>query len=343
MIDLRSDTVTKPTPAMRRAIAEAEVGDDVFGEDPTVNRLQERAAELFEMEAALFVPTGCMANEIAVKLHTKPGQEFVIEERGHIPNFELGLFAMLSGVAARTVRSADGSGILTWDEIAAALRVEPPYYISATGLICLENSHNLAGGTVMTAAQTTEICARAHELKLPVHLDGARIFNAAAALGESVADLSRGCDSVMFSLSKGLGAPAGSILLGGKAFIEQARIWRKRLGGGMRQVGILAAAGLVALEESPAKLLEDHANAKRLAQGLANLKGVAIDPKKVATNIVIFDVAETGRPPAQICDELKARGILTIAFGSAIRMVTHCDVSLDDIETTLSAMSEIIK
>lgn len=343
MIDLRSDTVTKPTPAMRKAMAEAEVGDDVFGEDPTVNRLQERAAGLFEKEAAVFVPTGCMANEIAVKLHTKPGDEFVIEERGHVNNFELGLYAMIGGTAARPVRSADGSGILTWDEIAGALRIDPPYYTCPTGLVCLENTHNMAGGTVMTRERTEEICAKAHELNLPVHLDGARLFNAAAALGESVADLSRACDSVMFSLSKGLGAPAGSILLGKKEFIEEARVWRKRLGGGMRQIGILAAAGLVALEESPAKLGGDHENARRLAEGVANLPGIAIDPEKVATNIVIFDVTGTGQSPAQLCDKLKSRGVLAIGFGNAVRMVTHCDISSENIETALSVMGEVIR
>ncbi len=327
---------------MRKAMAEAEVGDDVFGEDPTVNRLQERAAELFEKEAALFVPTGCMANEIAVKLHTRPGDEFVIEERGHVNNFELGLYTMIAGTAARTVRSADGSGILTWDEIAGALRIDPPYYTCPTGLVCLENTHNMAGGTVMTRERTEEICAKAHELKLPVHLDGARLFNAAAALGESVANLSRECDSVMFSLSKGLGAPAGSILLGKKDFIEKARVWRKRLGGGMRQIGILAAAGLVALDESPAKLGGDHANAKNLAEGVANLKGIAIDPEKVATNIVIFDVTGTGQSPAQLCEKLKTRGVLAIGFGNAIRMVTHCDISSENVETALSVMQEII-
>jgi threonine aldolase len=342
MIDLRSDTVTRPTPAMRKAMAEAEVGDDVFGEDPTVNRLQERSAGLFEKEAALFVPTGCMANEIAVKLHTKTGDEFIIEERGHVNNFELGLYAMIGGTAVRAVRSVDGSGILTWDEIAPALRINPPYYSCPTGLICLENTHNMAGGTVMTLERTEEICTKAHELDLPVHLDGARLFNAAAVLDESVADLSKSCDSVMFSLSKGLGAPAGSVLLGKREFIEEARVWRKRLGGGMRQVGVLAAAGLVALEESPQKLHDDHANAKLLAGGLAGLKGVAVDAEKVVTNIVIFDVSATGMSSAQICDELKKRGILAIGFGSAVRMVTHYDVSRADIEAALSAMQEIL-
>ncbi len=195
----------------------------------------------------------------------------------------------------------------------------------------------------MTRERTDEICTKAHELNLPVHLDGARIFNSAAAQNETVANLSRTCDSVMFSLSKGLGAPVGSLLLGKKDFIEEARIWRKRLGGGMRQAGVLAAAGLVALEESPPKLLDDHANAKRLSEGVANLVGVAIDAEKVVTNIVIFDVSGTGLSPAQICDELKERGILAIGFGSAVRMVTHYDVSRDDIEATLAAMQEIIR
>jgi threonine aldolase len=343
MIDLRSDTVTKPTPAMRRAMAEAEVGDDVYLEDPTVNRLQERAAELFEKEAALFMPTGSMGNQIAVKLHTKPGDEFIIEERGHILNYELALFASISGATPRVVRSADGSGVLTWEEIAAALHVNQPYYACPTGLICIENSHNLAGGNVMSRERAEEICAGAHEAGLPVHLDGARIFNSAAAQNESVANLSRECDSVMFCLSKALGAPVGSMLLGKKEFIAEARSWRKRLGGGMRQVGVLAAAGLIALAESPAKLHEDHKNAKRLAAGVAELKGVAIDAEKVVTNIVIFDVSGTGLSSAQICDELKKRGILAIGFGSAIRMVTHYDVSPADIEATVTAMQEVIR
>jgi len=194
----------------------------------------------------------------------------------------------------------------------------------------------------MSRARAEEICAKAHELDLPVHLDGARIFNSAAAQNESVADLSRDCDSVMFCLSKALGAPVGSMLLGRKSFIDEARIWRKRLGGGMRQVGVLAAAGLAALDESPQKLADDHKNAKRLGEGLANLKGVAIDAEKIVTNIVIFDVKATGLSPAQICEELKKRGILAIGFGSAIRMVTHYDVSRDDIEATLAAMQEIV-
>ena len=342
MIDLRSDTVTKPTPAMRRAMAEAEVGDDVYGEDPTVNRLQERAAEIFEKEAALFVPTGSMGNQTAVKLHTRPGQEVIIEERGHIFNFEMATMSAFSGVLARPVKSNDSSGILTWDEIASALHSNSAYYVAPTGLIALENSHNLAGGSVLTRERTEDVCARAHEKNLPVHLDGARIFNAATALGETVADLTRPADSVMFCLSKGLGAPVGSMLLGTREFIDEARVVRKMLGGGMRQAGVLAAAGLVALEESPKQLPEDHANAKRLAEGVNELPGVKIDPERVITNIVIFDVAETGQTADAICAQLRERGILASGFGSSIRMVTHCDVARADIERALRELRSVL-
>jgi len=343
MIDLRSDTVTKPTAEMRRAMAEAEVGDDVYGEDPTVNMLQERAAEVFGKEAALFVPTGSMGNQIAVKLHTKLGDEVIIEERGHIFNYEMGTPAVVSGVMIRPVRAASGDGHLTWAEIEAALHIDQPYYACPTGLICLENTSNFGGGSVMSAAQTDEICENAHKLNLPVHLDGARIFNSAVAQNETVANLSKSVDSVQFCLSKGLGAPVGSMLLGKKDFINEARIWRKRFGGGMRQVGILAAAGLIALEESPKRLHIDHENAKRLAEGVANLKGVSIDAERVQTNIVIFDVSETGQTSAEIIEELKKENIFAIPFGKAIRMVTHCDVSSDDIEKTLTVLDKIIQ
>lgn len=342
MIDLRSDTVTKPTPAMRRAMADAEVGDDVYGEDPTVNRLQERAAEIFEKEAAIFVPTGSMGNQTAVKLHTKPGQEVVIEERGHIYNFEMATMSAFSGVLARPVRSEDGSGILNWDEIAGALHRQAAYYVAPTGLIALENSHNLAGGSVLTRDRAADICARAHAMNIPVHLDGARIFNAAAALGETVAALAKPADSVMFCLSKGLGAPVGSMLLGSRAFIDEARVVRKMLGGGMRQAGVLAAAGLVALEESPRHLPEDHENAKRLAEGVADLPGVRIDPERVVTNIVIFDVSGTEISADEICARLRERGVLAAPFGSAIRMVTHYDVSQADIEVALGEIRAIL-
>ena len=323
---------------MRHAMANAEVGDDVYGEDPTVNRLQERAAEIFEKEAALFVPTGSMGNQIAVKLHTKPGQEVIIEERGHIFNFEMGTPSVVSGVMIRPVKSTDGSGMLTWDEIASALHINQPYYSCPTGLICLENTHNFAGGSVMTAGHCSAICEKAHELGLPIHMDGARIFNASVALNTPVAELIKHCDSVQFCLSKALGAPAGSMLLGTKDFIAEARVWRKRLGGGMRQIGILAAAGIIALEESPDRLHIDHENAKRLAQGVANIAGVSIDLEKVITNIIIFDIFGTGREANEICAKLKEQGVLAIGFGNAIRMVTHCDITEADIDKTLEIL-----
>lgn len=343
MIDLRSDTVTKPTPAMRRAMSEAEVGDDVYGEDPTVNRLQERAAEVFDKEAAIFVPTGSMGNQIAVKLHTRPGMEVVIEARGHIYNYEMAAMSAISGTLARPVISADASGILQWAEIEAAIHgTDAAYYVAPTGLIALENSHNLAGGTLLTRQRTGEICDRAHELKIPVHLDGARIFNAAVALGETVAALAAPCDSVMFCLSKGLGAPVGSMLVGRRDFIDEARRWRKLLGGGMRQVGVIAAAGLVALAESPALLHTDHANAQRLAAGIAEIQGVKIDPAQVVTNIVIFDIAGTNRAANDICARLQTQGVLASGFGSSIRMVTHYDVSTADIDTALAALRDVL-
>lgn len=342
MIDLRSDTVTRPTPAMRKAMAEAEVGDDVYGEDPTVNLLQEKAAELFGKEAALFVPTGSMGNQIAVKLHTKQGDEVIIEERGHIFNYELGTPAVVAGVMIRPVRSSNDNGMLKWEEIESVLRINQPYYSSPTGLICLENTHNFGGGSVMSADQTSEICEKAHQLNIPVHLDGARIFNSAVSQNESVANLTKDVDSVQFCLSKGLGAPVGSILLGKKDFIAEAKIWRKRFGGGMRQVGILAAAGIIALEESPKVLHLDHENAKRLAEGAANIKGISIDAEMVQTNIVIFDVSETGKTSAEICAKLKEQDILAIPFGKSIRMVTHYDVSREDIEKTLTVLENCL-
>src|SRR5690349_6095515 len=246
-IDLRSDTVTRPTPEMREAMARAEVGDDVFIEDPTVNRLQEMAAAMLGKEAALFVPSGTMGNEICIRLHTRPGQEVICEERSHVLNAEMAGMAALNGVLARPVRGENG--LLDWPTIKAALRLSPAYYLARTGLISLENSHNFAGGSVLSVERMEEICDRAHEAGLPVHLDGARIFNAATALGRDAAELARPFDSVMFCLSKGLCAPVGSMIAGSREFIERARAVRKLFGGGMRQVGVLAAAGLVALEK----------------------------------------------------------------------------------------------
>lgn len=342
MIDLRSDTVTKPTSEMRAAMASAEVGDDVYGEDPTVNLLQERSAEIFEKESALFVASGTMGNQIAVKVHTQPGDEVVIEQRTHIYNYELGMAGILSGVTFRTVRSSSPTGHLSWDEIASAYRAGDDHSAPTT-LICLENTHNFGGGSVMDAEHCSVICENAGKLGVSVHIDGARIFNAAAAADTSVAELTRHADSVQFCLSKGLGAPVGSILVGSRSFIDEARLWRKRLGGGMRQSGVIAAAGLLALDTPAESLHRDHAKAKRLALGLAGLPGISIDPETVATNIVIFGVADTGKSPAEICDGLRKYGVAASGFDSSIRMVTHRDIEVDDIDVALNAMKQVLE
>ncbi|HZT74770.1 MAG TPA: GntG family PLP-dependent aldolase [Terriglobales bacterium] len=341
-VDLRSDTVTRPSAEMRRAMAAAEVGDDVYGEDPTVNRLEQRAAEIFGREAALFVPTGTMGNQIAVHLHTRPGQEIVCEARSHVYNYEMAMAAAFSGCLVRPVASSDGR--LDWRQVAPQLSLAAPYHRARTGLAVLENTHNMAGGVVTGAAQTAELCRRFHELEIPVHLDGARIFNAAAAAGASVAELSRDCDSVMFCLSKGLGAPVGSMLAGSRDFIHRARIVRKMLGGGMRQAGVLAAAGLVALEKGPARLAQDHALAKRLAEGLAEIRGVEIDPARVETNIVIFGTARTGFSAAEIVARMAEHNVLAGAAGpDAIRLVTHLDVDAAKIEEALRVIRAAIE
>jgi threonine aldolase len=339
LIDLRSDTVTVPTPAMRRAMAEAEVGDDVYREDPTVNRLQERAAEIFQKEAALFVPTGTMGNQIAVRLHTRPGQEVVVEERAHIFNYEMAALAALSGCLARPVQGQ--RGIVGWREIEPALAPDI-YYRARTGLIALENTHNMAGGTVMSVEQTGEVCRHAHARGLPVHLDGARVFNAAAALEVTVADLTRECDSVMFCLSKGLSAPVGSILLGSGGFIEEAWRIRKLFGGGMRQVGVLAAAGLVALEQMPERLWEDHQNARFLAETLCRSGGFEIDMESVRTNIVVADLKKSDSSGFLAC--LREKGILAGATGPRqVRFVTHKDVSRQDLQLAAGRIEEALK
>lgn len=338
MIDLRSDTVTKPTEAMRKAMAEAEVGDDVFREDPTVLKLQERAAEILGKEAALFVPTGTMGNQVAVKLHTRPGQEVVTEARGHIFNYEMAMMAAFSGCLARPVTAP--RGLLTWDLIEPVLS-PPVYYRARTGLIALENSHNMAGGTVLSLAQLDRITAEARQQGIPVHLDGARIFNAAAALGETPARLARGCDSVMFCLSKGLCAPAGSLILGSDDFIEEAWRVRKMMGGGMRQVGVLAAAGLIALEQMPPRLHEDHENARRLALGLCEIPGFRVDLSTVETNIVIADLE--GTTSRELLERLEPEGIRAVPTGSRqLRFVTHREILPADIEQALTAIRRIV-
>lgn len=339
IVDLRSDTVTRPTAAMRRAMAEAAVGDDVYGEDPTVNRLQEHAAEIFGREAALFVPSGSMGNLIAIKTWTRPGLEVICEQRAHVNQYELASMSALAGCFPRPAFAPDG--LLTWALVESLIRAKSPNY-SQTGLVTMENTHNMAGGTIYPTEIAEEICDRAHEVGLPVHLDGARIFNASIALGKSVKELTRKFDSVMFCLSKGLGAPVGSMLVGSREFIEKAFVHRKMLGGGMRQVGVLAAAGLIALEETPKTLHRDHENAKYLANALSKMPGISIDPARVVTNILIFDVRQTGKTGAEISEELKKRNVLANATDKfLIRMVTHYDVGRAKIDRAIAAMSEI--
>ncbi|HEU5233379.1 MAG TPA: GntG family PLP-dependent aldolase [Terriglobales bacterium] len=339
VIDLRSDTVTRPTPAMRRAMAEAEVGDDVYGEDPTVNRLEASAARIFGREAALFVPTGTMGNQIAIKVHTRPGQEIICEERAHILDWEMAMPALFSGCLIRTLRGEDG--ILTWSEIKNKIP-SSSYARAQTGLIELENTHNMAGGAITAPEVTNEICRQAHDRGIPVHLDGARIFNAAVALGRPVAEVAGKVDSVMFCLSKGLGAPVGSMLVGSRKFIDQARSVRKALGGGMRQAGVLAAAGLIALEEMPNRLDEDHTNARWLAGSLADVPGIKIAPEKVRTNIVIFDISGTKLDSAAFLQRLKEKNVIASAVSqSLVRLVTHFDVTREDCEQAVEAIRAV--
>ncbi|HTP87734.1 MAG TPA: GntG family PLP-dependent aldolase [Bryobacteraceae bacterium] len=339
MIDLRSDTVTRPSAAMRRAMFEAEVGDDVYAEDPTVNKLERRAAEIFGREAAVFVPTGTMGNTIGVKLHTHHGEEVICEARAHILDYELSMTAWFSGCLIRSVYAEDG--ILRWPQIRTAFRAFARNS-APTALVEIENTHNIAGGRVTPVEDVNEICREAHALGLKVHMDGARIFNAAAYLGVSVIEAAGDADTVMFCLSKGLGAPAGSMLVGCASDIARARLYRKRLGGGMRQAGILAAAGLIALEEMPARLPEDHANAKFLARELARIPGIALDPAAVQTNIVIFDVGATGIAGPEFSARLKAQGVLLNSINAiTMRALTHCDVNRADCERALEVIRNV--
>lgn len=341
LIDLRSDTVTRPDAEMRRAMAEAEVGDDVWGEDPTAIRLEEEAAAAVGHEAALFVPSGTMGNQIALHLHARPGTEVICDLRSHIILYEMGAPAALSGLLPRTIPTATGQ--LDPAEVEAAVVPSSPYR-SPTGLLVLENSHNMAGGTLYERPRTDALLAVARRHRLPVHLDGARIFNAAVALGTTAVALAAGFDSVMFCLSKGLGAPVGSLLCGSRAFIAEARRVRKMFGGGMRQVGILAAAGLLALEKGPARLAGDHANAALLADALAELPGIELDPATVRTNIVIFRVGAAffgGETPREgltnaFLARLREAGVLAspVTHDQA-RLVTHRDVPRQRVEEAI--------
>ena len=340
-IDLRSDTVTQPSAAMRQAMAEAEVGDDVFLEDPTVNRLQERAAEIFEREAALFVPSGSMGNLTCIMAQTRPGQEVICEAAGHIYNYEMAAMTAIAGVLPRVINT--DNGIMTWEQISRAVRPKI-YYRAQTALISLENTHNMAGGTVYPTRLTHAICDRAHEAGLKIHLDGARIFNAAVHLGQSVAEISKKFDSVQFCLSKGLGAPVGSIIVGSREFIERCRSIRKMLGGGMRQAGVIAAAGLVALEHGPERLHIDHDNAEILSQGLAQIPGIRLDPTYVQSNIVIYDIRETKLSSKSFLERIARRNVLGVPVDAErVRMVTHLDVNRSDIENAIRVIGEVLR
>ncbi|MHB1255457.1 MAG: threonine aldolase family protein [Dethiobacteraceae bacterium] len=337
MIDLRSDTVTKPTAAMRQAMSLAEVGDDVYGEDVTVNRLEAVAAEIVGKEAALFVPTGSMGNQLAIMTHCGRGEEVICDANAHIFHYEMAAAGLLSGVQLYPLANLHSdAGIGSLSEYIR----EPLSYLPRTRLICLENTLNRAGGTVINLAQMASVYRLAREYGLKVHLDGARIFNAAYALQCEAKELTRYCDSVMFCLSKGLGAPVGSILAGSVDFITQARRYRKLLGGGMRQVGVLAAAGLVALADT-SHLLVDHEKARRLAIMLAQLPGVKVDPAAVETNILLMELEKM--PLGQFLEESQSRGLLAGPMGrQMVRFVTHCDVSMEDVEQAGKLIGELL-
>lgn len=339
-IDFRSDTVTKPTPAMRKAMAEAEVGDDVFGEDPTVNILQEKVANLLGKEASLFVPSGTMGNQLSIKSHTQPGDEVIIESSSHPYNFEGGAGAALSGIQFQCLRGV--RGILDAPQIEEAIR-PADHHFPVTKLVCLENTHNRGGGSIFPLEKMAEIYRLAKSKGLLVHLDGARLWNASVAAGIKPHEYAQWADSVSVCLSKGLGAPIGSLVAGSKLFIDRVHRFRKMFGGGMRQVGIIAAAGVYALDHHFERLKEDHQNAKRLAVSLKEFKGVSIDPRHVETNIVIFDIANAGMTAAQVAEAMKKEGVLIHAIGKTqIRLVTHLDVTAEDIEKGLKAFKKVL-
>lgn len=341
IVDLRSDTVTQPTPSMRKAMSEAEVGDDVFGEDPTVNRLEAMAAGIMGKEAALFVASGTMANIVSQMTHCRRGDEMILGDQAHIFCYEQGGSAALAGIHPRTVQNRE-DGTLALEAIEDAVRPENVHF-PITRLIVLENTHNRCGGHPISPDYMEAVAeiARRHQLK--IHVDGARIFNAALALGVTVKTLTASADSVSFCLSKGLGAPAGSLVCGTREFITRARRARKVLGGGMRQAGILAAAGIVALTEMVDRLAEDHENARILALGLSRIEGLRIDPDRVKTNIVFFEVARKHLSPVQLAQRLDMAGIRVLPADSRrLRAVTHHPITQKNIETALEIITSVM-
>ena len=337
-IDLRSDTVTQPTPAMRKAMAEAEVGDDVFGEDPTVNTLQEKVANLLGKEKAIFVPSGTMANQLSIKSHTQPGDEGIIEATSHAFNFEGGAGAAFSGVQFNCLKGV--RGILDAFQIEEAIRSDD-HHFPVTRLVCLENTHNRGGGSIYPVEKMAEIYRLAKSKGLFIHLDGARLWNASVATGIKPHEYAQWADSVSVCLSKGLGAPIGSLVAGSKIFIDRVHRFRKMFGGGMRQVGIIAAAGIYALDHHMERLKEDHQNAKRLAVGLKEFGGVSIDPEQVETNIILFRMEGNGMTASQVTEAMKKEGVLIHPVGKTqIRLVTHLDVTSKEIEIALKAFKK---
>jgi threonine aldolase len=340
IIDLRSDTVTKPSHEMREAMLTAEVGDDVYGEDPTVNRLQERVAEILGKEAALFVPSGVMANQLGIKVQTQPGDEVIVESESHIFNYETAGAAFLSNVQLCTVKG--NSGILKSEQIAQAIR-STVYYNPKTSLICLENTHNKAGGTIYPLEEIRKTHDLARSKKLALHLDGARLWNASVATGIAPKEYARFFDTVSVCFSKGLGAPVGSALTGTREKIDMARKFRKIFGGGMRQIGILAAGALFAIEHNIERLKEDHDKAKWLAKDLSTLPGISLDLDSVQTNIIIFSMSGRSESAVKLISKLKAKGILISEMGiSTLRMVTHLDVSMDQIKRASAAIKSLL-
>ncbi|MBA2174787.1 low-specificity L-threonine aldolase [Halobacillus locisalis] len=335
MIDLRSDTVTKPTEAMRQAAFDAPVGDDVYEEDPTVKKLESATAEMLGKEAALFVTSGTQGNQIAVLTHCRPGQEVILESNAHLFVYEGASMSAFAGVQPRTI--AGNHGAMDPDDVRAAIRPEDIHF-PETGLICLENTHNKAGGKVVPLENMQKIYEVARQHRIPVHLDGARLFNASVASGVSLKRYAEQTDTVQVCLSKGLGAPMGSMIAGSAEFIQRARKWRKRLGGGLRQVGMVAAPGMVALTEMVDRLAEDHIHARTLADGLGRVKGLAIE-EDVETNIILVNVEQTGHDATSFLSELEKEGIKAVKFGPhTVRFVTHYGVSGTDIRTVIEKM-----
>ncbi|MBS3815473.1 MAG: low-specificity L-threonine aldolase [Hadesarchaea archaeon] len=339
MIDLRSDTITKPTPEMREVMTQAKVGDDVYGEDPTVNKLEDKASKIFGMDSALFVPSGTMGNQIAINIHTQPGSEVILDSESHILNFELATMAKFSGAIPRSIDTHEN--YLPIDKVDEAVRPEK-YYISPTDLVTIENTHNMKGGVIYPEGKLKELIKFTKKEEIPIHLDGARIFNASIALGKSVKKITQGINSVMFCLSKGLGAPIGSMLVGNQEFIKKARKIRKQLGGGMRQVGIIASAGIYALENHVDRLKEDHENALILARKLRDLKGIKVQIPE--TNIVMLQLEKISLGAEELVSKLREEGVLVGTMGKKkIRLVTHLDVTREEVEEASGIISSTIK